>query len=106
MSNITGFDKLSEKLKRMSNGLKELEGEHTIPLPDLLSPDFIRANSRFKDVNELFEASGFKIESAEDFAAIPDHEWDAHISSSTSFSSWHEMQKAAVTEMVKKKMGL
>jgi hypothetical protein len=39
----------------------------------------------------MFEASGFKIESIEDFAAIPDVAWDEFIRAHTSVSTWEAM---------------
>tara|TARA_R100000353_G_scaffold166904_1_gene128671 strand:+ start:1077 stop:1241 length:165 start_codon:yes stop_codon:yes gene_type:complete len=54
----------------------------------------------------LFEASGFKVESKEDFESIPDDEWEAFITQNTSFDSWLEMQKAAMAAYTKKKLGL
>ena len=54
----------------------------------------------------MLEASGFSVESAEDFLAIPETEWDQFISQKTQFSNWQEMQKTAAVELMKKKLGL
>jgi len=43
----------------------------------------------------MFERSGFKVESQEDFAAIPDEAWDDFICTNTSYFNWREMLQAA-----------
>lgn len=93
----SGLDKLIENAK-------EVEGQHQVKLVDLMNSGFISAHSQFADFDALLAASGFKVESAEDFAAIPDDEWDAFISENTDFESWLEMQKTAGAEYMKAKL--
>jgi hypothetical protein len=52
----------------------------------------------------LLEASGFRIESQEDFEAITDAEWEKVIQSHTSFASWREMQEKAGEEYATRKL--
>ncbi|MDH1101125.1 hypothetical protein N5C37_08380 [Pseudomonas mosselii] len=92
--NRSGLDKL------MKNA-KELQSTKQVSLNKLLSPAFISAHSKFRDLDELFSASGYKIDSTEDFAAIPDEEWDSFISKSTDFDNWLDMQKAAHAEFAR-----
>jgi hypothetical protein len=103
---IKGFDELQKKLKKMSDGMKELEGSNRISIPELLTQSFLLKHTKFKDAQELFDKSGFTIDSAEDFKAIPDGDWDSYISSVSDFNSWKEMLQAATAEYVKRKMGL
>lgn len=51
-----------------------------MPVSELLTSAFVARHTQFVSADELFEQSGFKIESQEDFAAIPDEEWDESIS--------------------------
>jgi hypothetical protein len=74
MLKMTGLDEFQRKLNDMAPQAESLSGNHSVPVPDLLTPDFLRRCSRFQSAEEMFEASGFKVESAEDFAAIPDAE--------------------------------
>ena len=85
---LRGFDQLEKNLS-------ELSGTHSIPLDDLMTPDFISSCSQYSNFEELIEASGFKVETEEDFAAIPDQEWEQFIQTNTSYESWIEMQEAA-----------
>jgi hypothetical protein len=75
-------------------------------LTELLSPSFIRSCSSFKDAQELFDKSGFKIDNKADFAAIPDAAWDKYISGKTKYKSWAEMLQAASLAWTKRKLGL
>ncbi|WP_460418760.1 hypothetical protein [Pseudomonas sp. microsymbiont 2] len=93
----SGLDKLIENAK-------EVDGKHQVKLVDMMNPAFISAHSKFADLEALFAASGFKVDSAEDFAAIPDDEWDTFIKENTDFESWLDMQKTAGAEYVKAKL--
>ncbi|EBQ6113496.1 hypothetical protein DAZ36_25185 [Salmonella enterica subsp. enterica serovar Enteritidis] len=103
---IKGLRELQKKLDDLANNTKALDGQHQVPLTDLLNPAFIASCSKFSSVEELFDASGFKIESAEDLKAIPDAEWDSFIKSNTTYESWLEMQKSAAVLWAKGKLGL
>ena len=92
-------------LEDLARRAEALDGEHSVSLADLLNPAFLRGCSRFQSADEMFEASGFKIESPEDFKAIPDTDWDTFISSNTSFSSWEEMQAGAAKAWFAKQLG-
>lgn len=91
MLKVTGLDDLQRKLNDIGRRAESLSKTQNVPLPELLAPDFLRRCSRFQSATEMFEASGFKVESAEDFAAIPDAEWDQFIRTQTSFVSWDAM---------------
>ncbi|MCW2264257.1 hypothetical protein M2305_000204 [Gluconobacter cerinus] len=106
MLKIQGLNELQQKLRNISQRARELDGTQTLPVTDLLTSDFIRSHSRFNSANEMFDASGFKIESKEDFEAIPDEAWDTFIKSNTSFSSWKEMLERAGAEWAARKIGL
>lgn len=64
----------------------------SISFADLLSPQFITEHTDFETIQELFQKSGFTVETEEDFKAIPDEEWDTFITENTSFDSWKDMQ--------------
>ena len=91
-------------LDQLLKNAKEMEGTHQVKLTDTLNPKFVSSHSKFSDLEALFAASGFKIDSLEDFAAIPDNEWDKFISENTDFTSWEEMQRSGGTEYMKAKL--
>lgn len=85
---IKGLEEARQKLQK-------LEDIKQVSLGQLLTPEFVSANTKFSNLDDMFQNSGFKADTAEDFAAIPDDEWDQFIASSTNFQTWEEMQKAA-----------
>ncbi|CAI2797055.1 hypothetical protein K7402_04870 [Pseudomonas fluorescens group sp.] len=91
-------------LDQLLKNAKEMEGTHQVKLTDTLNPEFVSSHSKFSDLEDLFAASGFKIDSPEDFAAIPDDEWDKFISENTDFTSWEEMQRSGGIEYMKAKL--
>lgn len=95
-----------DSLKKLQQGLRSLEEQQTIPLSELMAPSFISACSRFKDLGDLFDSSPFTIATIEDFTAIPDDDWDAYIRQNTNYSSWSDMQQAAVADWTKRKLSL
>jgi len=96
-SNMDGFKKLAKNAKGM-------DGTSQVQLTDLMTSEFISGCSSYDDLDSLFSQSGFKIESKEDFEAIPDNEWEEFIINNTSFDSWEEMQETALKSFVKKQL--
>lgn len=91
MFKIKGLDNFQNELKKLQNNLEKLEGTQSVPLDDILSPDFMSRFTNFSSFNELIEKSGYTVEVQEDFERIPDNEWDEFISANTQFSSWQDM---------------
>lgn len=105
MLKITGFDDLKKKLDDLAKRAKALDGEHSVPIKDLLTPSFISRHTRFADVDEFFAASRFKVESQEDLEAIPDDKWNEYIQSVSSFHDWEAMLGEATKEWAAKRLG-
>jgi hypothetical protein len=103
---MTGLKELQQRLENLKNSAEALGGEHSVPMKELLTPDFLATCSTLSSVDEMFERSGFKVESQEDFAAIPDDAWDEFIRTNTSFFSWEEMLQSATAAWAKAKLGL
>lgn len=105
MLKITGLDNFKKKLDDLSQKAKSLDGTHSVPIEDLLTPSFISRYTRFANVDEFFAASGFKVESREDLEAIPEDKWDMYIRSVSSFHDWEAMLGEAGKEWAAKKLG-
>ena len=90
--------------RRVKRNLESLSRTQSVSFSNLFTPDFMRRRTRFHCFDALLEASGFKAETAEDFRAIPDAEWDRFIAASTSFGNWQEMQKAAAVEWARRQL--
>jgi len=106
MIKITGLKELETRLNNLAKNAEALSGEHSVSLPSLLTPTFIQACSGFNTLEELFSSSGFKVDTPEDFKAIPDEDWDRFIKQSTTYQNWKEMLSAASAVWTKKQLGL
>jgi hypothetical protein len=73
-------------------------------LNHLFPPVFISNHTQFPNWESMIKASGFSAQSDEDFAAIPDDEWDKFIRENTKFSNWESMLESAT--QLRKKAGL
>lgn len=102
---LEGLDDLQRKLQDLATRAERLDGEHSVPMSELFPPDFMRRFTDFLDIDEMFTASGYRVESTEDFAKIPDDAWDKFIAERTLFGMWQEMQEKAGGEWVSKKLG-
>ncbi|MCD1651795.1 MULTISPECIES: hypothetical protein [Vreelandella] len=91
-------------LDKLKKNMEEFQSNSQVKLVDMLSPAFMAQCSTYSSFEDMLDASGFKVESAEDFAAIPDEEWDAFVSKNTSYSSWEEMQKGAAKDYTKRQL--
>ncbi|MBD2081395.1 hypothetical protein [Leptolyngbya sp. FACHB-17] len=92
--------------KQFLNRLEELSRPQQVSFAELFTPGFIQSYTQFQSFELMLEASGFSVESAEDFLSIPEAEWNQFISQKTRFSNWQEMQKTAAAELMKKKLEL
>jgi hypothetical protein len=105
MFKITGLDEFTRRLDDLANKAKALDGRHSVPVAELLTPAFVSAHTRFADVDQMFAASGFKIGTNADFSAVPDDKWDEFIRSISSFRDWQEMRAEAGNVWAAKQLG-
>lgn len=106
MIKITGLDEFTRKLKNLERQVQSLDGIHNIPVTELFPPEFMRRHTDFDTFGEMVDASGFKIESQEDFRNIPDQEWDDFVAERTRFLNWKDMMGAAGKAWASKKLRL
>jgi len=88
-------------LKNLQKNLKSLNGQHEVPIVDLMNDAFIRQHSRFDSFQALVDASG--IENPEEF---DNESFSKFIAAHTTFGSWDELKTTASAEYVKRKLGL
>ena len=100
---ITGLDELKRQLETLKRNAQNLSGP--VAFEDLFPPEFMRRYTDFKTIDEMADASGWKVESTEDFEAIPDAEWDAFVKARTRFEDWEEMQGKAAEEYATRRLG-
>jgi len=103
---ITGLDKAINSLKDLQNRAERLDGTHSVPVNELLTPQFMQQNTKFASFDDMLAASGFKAETQAEFEAIPDKEWNAFIARETEFADWQSILSEAGAEWVKKELGI
>lgn len=103
---LSGFDELASTLDDLAKRADDLNGEHSISLEELLSPDFMKQHSTYLSVDEFFEAGGFDLESQDEFEKIPEDQLDGFVKKSTGFCFWDEMLEAAIEHYMVVKLGL
>ena len=102
---IKGLDKLQRQLKDLEQRAKSLHGEHQVSFEELFPAEFMRKHTEFPSIGEMVAASGYKVETTDDFEKIPAAEWDAFVSKRTHFANWEEMHGKAAEEYFAKKLG-
>lgn len=105
MLKVTGLDEVRRKLDQLAKGLRAVDGQQ-VPLNDLLTAAFLTKHTPFSSADEMFEAGGLKVESQEDFAAIPEDALDAFVRSISNFDSWSAMLGAAGSAWAATRLGL
>ncbi|MGH9890460.1 MAG: hypothetical protein ACREA0_00435 [bacterium] len=91
----SGFDEFARRLRALPNG---------IPFSELFTTKFMSAHTQVPSFEALLEAGGYAVTTTEEFAAIPDVEWDQVIRKNTSFDSSTSMQQAAITEYLQQRL--
>lgn len=103
---VSGFDEIERKLQQLADNVETMTGEHSIPLTEFYPPAFMAEHTDYETIEQMFEASGFTVETPEDFTAIPNAEWDAFIASRTQFADRRTMQTKAAAEWLSRGIGL
>lgn len=98
-----GLDDFKRKINDLQQRLNEIDGLE-VSASELMTPDFMRTHSHFQSFSEMCEAVG--ITSDDEFRAMPDADWDAHVARTTNFASWEAMQDAAVEAWLPERLGL
>ena len=93
-------------LEDLIRKIEDLDGSHKIPFSDLFTDEFMLFNTDFGSISEMIAASGFSVQTSEDFAQIPDAEWNNHVCQYSRFASWDEMKGMAAKLWVARKLGL
>jgi len=102
---IKGLEEAKRKLEELQRKAKDLQGKQGVSFAELFPSEFIRKHTDYESFENLLDASGFNLESQEDFEHIPDEEWDTFIKTHSRFATWKEMLRIAGQEYIARKMG-
>ena len=103
---ITGFRELDRNLNRIRRNVRAIDGTNHVPVTEMFPPAFMRQYTDVGSFEELIEVGGFAVRTPEEFEAIPDAEWDAHIAQVTRFPNWEAMLKKGGTKWMTRQIGL
>lgn len=95
---------LKDISKELENTAERLSGQ--ISIVDILTPSFMKANSKFESLEDFFEVSPFKVESEDDFLAIDEKELDGFVEQNANYSTWEMMLQAAGDEFFERNINL
>jgi len=100
---ITGLDELESELNKLGQKAESLSGE--VGFDVLFNPQFMREHTDFATFEDLLSSGGWDVKNTTDFEAIPEDEFNSHISKHTKFSNWEEMKKEAAVGYISKGLG-
>lgn len=90
---------MNDQLKGLLDTLNQIasnpEQGQSIFLHNVLTPEFIAANTEFKTADAFFQSGGIDFSSPEAFEAVPEDQLDAFIGKTTSFENWQMFLNAA-----------
>ncbi len=78
-------------LERLKRNVERIAKTNQVSFAELFSPAFMRKYTSYPTMEVFIDASGYQVDSMDDFAAIPDADWDEHVRASSRFRSWEEM---------------
>ncbi|MFI2856558.1 hypothetical protein ACH6EH_05410 [Paenibacillus sp. JSM ZJ436] len=91
--------------EQLEQRAKELESNRSVPIEQILNPDFMGRHTRFASIEAFFEDGRFVVEKDEDFEALPQTALDQHARAVTPFDSFQEMVDKAVGEYIMRSLG-
>lgn len=102
---IDGLDELQKELSNMEQAAKDLEKTSSVSFEELFNRSFMKKYTPCNSFEDFLSLGNFIVESQDDFEAIPDKEFDAHVSNNTKFKNWEDMMGTAGQEYAAKKLG-
>jgi hypothetical protein len=101
---IAGLDEMRRKLETLQRRAASLSGP--VAFEDLFPPEFMRRYTDFRSIDDLVAASGYTVQSTDDFEKIPQADWDSLIQATTRFKNWDAMQAKAAEEYAERRLNL
>ena len=95
--NTSGIDDFKRELKNTMDKIESLDGTQ-VDFNELFTIEFMQNHAGVSSFDKFLKQGNFKVETQEDFEAIPDDVFDNYVKENTDFSSWEEMSDAATDE--------
>ncbi len=104
MITFDGFDELHRNIDQLQQNIGSLASKPEVSYNELFPTSFMTRFSNFTSFDDMLAKSGFKLDTMDDLANIPDVAWDVYIASTTRFANWKEMLRKAFEEYGQKKI--
>ena len=101
---VNGLDKIIKHFEKLEKRIRKIDDKYVLIVSDLFPPEFVKKNTKFSSMDEMFEKSGFAVNSQKDFEKIPNDVWDKFISDNSKFGSWQDMLNAAGIEWAQRQL--
>jgi hypothetical protein len=86
--------------------LKDLAKPKQVSLEELMPSTFMRANTQFQSIQEMFDKSEFTDVDLEALPSILESSaWSSYVGQRTRFKNWNDMLAAAAAENMRKRLG-
>ncbi|EGQ8085931.1 TPA: hypothetical protein I7142_12665 [Vibrio vulnificus] len=107
MIKVKGFDKIHNRLNNIKNGLQKLSDQKQVPISDLFTSDFMKAECpSFASIDDLLTLGGFQFSTKEEFEAIEKESLDQFIATNTRFDNWDDLIAEAGKLYIKRNLEL
>ena len=93
-----------DELQKIQKNIEEVSGTHTFKLGDVLTDEFIRANTTFRSYDDMFDKSELVLieKTVEDLYL--NEELNAFVRTNTKFENFRDMVSLAAYEYISKKV--
>ncbi|NMO95544.1 hypothetical protein [Paenibacillus lemnae] len=102
---MKGFEEFNSSPEELDQKTRELENNRSVPVEQVLTPDFMAKYANSASVEHFFEAGGFLVKNDEDFDALPQEPLDQYVRETSSFDSFQDMVDKAVREYIVRNLG-
>ena len=89
---------------KLQKNLEEISGTNTYKLSDLLTTDFIRANTTFGSYDDMIDKSGLELTETTAEELYSNEELNEFIKENTKFENFKDMVTLAAQEYVAKRV--
>lgn len=101
---IKGLNQLKRQLHKLQQDVEKVAKTRIIDIEEMFHENFMQKYTIFLSFQDMLDKSGYEINSNDDFAAIPDEEWDIYIHHTTQFWDWDAMCAQASTDWVSNRL--
>ncbi|MCM1958140.1 hypothetical protein NCZ17_01980 [Acinetobacter modestus] len=93
-----------EGLKKLKKNADQSQQGEGLNVEDILNDVFLLEHTDFQNYKDLFNKAGFKADTPEEIASIPQEQIDAFVKANTKFDGFNDMLSQALSVNVQKRL--